>query len=59
MTDHPLVRLSTTCPCCDGPKAQHLVACWQCYRRGKNTMFFESTIDAREDILCRFELVED
>jgi hypothetical protein len=34
--DYPVVRASTTCPCCGHPKDVGTLFCWPCYRGGKS-----------------------
>lgn len=49
--DHPLVRTSTICPACSGPKDEGLVVCWRdwsFYDMRNGNAAIERLIDAAE-----------
>lgn len=49
--DNPRTRAGWTCPICLGPKNQHLLACWHCFR----TSGLKNYDPAAEQIVAEFE----
>lgn len=56
--DNPRTRAGWTCPICLGPKNQHLLACWECFRTSglkDHNLVAEQKVAEFEDFLASQE----